>query len=100
MNSNMHAEHIDAFIPREMAERAEEIGVQKANLTRGKTFILAVLAGAFIALGSIFSNTVTAGAGDAMPFGVVKLLGGVAFCLGLILVVVVGAELFTGNNLK
>jgi formate/nitrite transporter len=59
---------------------------------------LAVLAGAFIALGAIFSTAVTAGTGD-LAFGVVRLLAGVTFSLGLILVVVAGAELFTGNNL-
>jgi len=90
--------NIDAFIPAEMAQRAEDVGVKKANLPAGTMFILAVLAGAFIALGSVFSTTVTAGAG-AMPFGVTKLLGGVTFSLGLILVVIAGAELFTGNNL-
>ena len=62
------------------------------------TFALAVLAGAFIAMGAIFATTVTAG-GASMPFGVSRLLGGLAFSLGLILVVVAGAELFTGNNL-
>ncbi|MCL4163095.1 UNVERIFIED_CONTAM: hypothetical protein GTU68_029010 [Idotea baltica] len=62
-------------------------------------FVLAVLAGAFIALGAVFATTVTAGASETIPFGLTKLLGGVAFSLGLILVVVAGAELFTGNNL-
>ncbi|NJN96829.1 MAG: formate transporter FocA [Anaerolineales bacterium] len=61
--------------------------------------LLAVLAGAFIALGAIFATTVTAGAADMLPFGIIRLLNGLTFCLGLILVVVAGAELFTGNNL-
>jgi formate/nitrite transporter len=61
-------------------------------------FVLAVLAGAFIALGAIFATTVAAGGSD-LPYGVVRLLTGLAFSLGLILVVVAGAELFTGNNL-
>jgi formate/nitrite transporter len=62
---------------------------------------LAVLAGAFISLGALFYTvTVTPGAGAvAVPFGLSRLAGGVAFSLGLILVVVGGAELFTGNNL-
>jgi formate transporter FocA len=64
-----------------------------------RTFVLAVLAGAFIALGAMFATTVVAGAADALPFGVARLLAGLVFCLGLILVVVAGAELFTGNNL-
>jgi formate transporter len=92
--------HIDAFIPAEMAERAEEIGVKKTNLPLETMFLLAVLAGAFIALGADFSITVTAGTTGKLPFGVIKLLGGVTFSLGLILVIVAGAELFTGNNLK
>ena len=60
---------------------------------------LAVLAGAFIALGALFATTVVAGAGDRLPFGIVRLLAGLVFSLGLILVIVGGAELFTGNTL-
>src|SRR5262249_16577728 len=63
------------------------------------TFVLAVLAGAFIALGAIFSTTVAAGTTPSWPYGVSRLLSGLAFSLGLILVAVGGAELFTGNNL-
>ena len=58
-----------------------------------------MLAGAFIALGAIFATTVTAGAAGVVPYGLTRLVGGLAFCLGLVLVVVGGAELFTGNNL-
>ncbi len=90
---------VDAFIPPEMAVKAEEVGVKKAMLGPRNTFALAVLAGAFIALGAIFATTVTSGLAGAMPYGVIRLLSGLAFCLGLILVVVAGAELFTGNNL-
>ncbi len=89
----------DALLPAEMAAKAEQIGVKKAHLNPVSMFVLAVLAGAFIALGAIFSTTVVAGAGDALPYGVTRLLAGVVFSLGLILVVVGGAELFTGNNL-
>ena len=89
----------DALLPPAMAARAEQVGVNKANLEILNTFMLAVLAGAFIALGAVFATTVTAGAAGVLPFGVTKLLGGLVFCLGLILVVVAGAELFTGNNL-
>jgi formate transporter len=60
---------------------------------------LAVLAGAFVGFGSLFSIVVTAGADGTLSYGVVRLLGGLAFSLGLILVIVGGAELFTGNNL-
>jgi formate transporter len=103
--------HIDALLPQEMAERAEAIGVRKAEMPFLRTFMLAVLAGAFIALGALFATTVSAGSMPvvnpdgtpaytaALPYGVVRLLAGLAFSLGLILVVVGGAELFTGNNL-
>jgi len=99
---------IDAFIPVEMAERAEGIGVRKANMNALIMFALAILAGAFIACGAIFATTIWAGgptyaAADGvkagMTFGIWRLLGGLVFCLGLILVIVAGAELFTGNNL-
>jgi formate transporter FocA len=88
----------DALLPPQMAEKAEDVGVRKANLDAVSLFALAVLAGAFISLGAIFATTVSAGAGD-LPFGIVRLLAGLAFSLGLILVVVGGAELFTGNAL-
>jgi len=90
---------VDAFIPPEMAAKVEEVGVKKATMGWRNTLALAVLAGAFIALGAIFSTTITAGAADKIPFGLTRLLAGLSFCLGLILVIVAGAELFTGNNL-
>ena len=62
-------------------------------------FVLAVLAGAFIALGAAFATTVAAGAAGELPYGIIRLVAGVAFSLGLSLVIVGGAELFTGNNL-
>jgi len=95
----MNELHIDALLPDEMARRAEYIGVSKAEAPKLKTFALATLAGAFISLGAVFATTVAAGASGQLTFGVTKLLVGLVFCLGLILVVVGGAELFTGNNL-
>ena len=90
----------DAFPPAKMASRMESVGVAKAELKALTMFALAVLAGAFIACGAIFATIVTTGLSAAgMGFGLVKLLGGLVFCLGLIAVVVAGAELFTGNNL-
>lgn len=89
----------DALLPPAMAEKAAQIGEKKANADPMTTFGLAVLAGAFIALGAIFATTVVAGAGTALPYGVTRLLAGLVFSLGLILVVVGGAELFTGNTL-
>lgn len=92
--------HIDALLPSEMAVRAEQIGVRKAEMPFLPMLTLAVLAGAFISLGAIFSTTVSAGSVAAtLPYGVTRLLAGLVFCLGLVLVVVGGAELFTGNTL-
>ena len=97
MTLNDHPLRIDALLPPEIARRAEDVGVQKAALDSVRTLALGFLAGAFIALGAIFATTVASG--NDLPFGVTKLLTGLVFCLGLILVVVAGAELFTGNNL-
>jgi formate transporter len=90
---------IDALLPDEMAAKAEQFGIKKAEMSAGSLFVLAVLAGAFIALGAIFATTVVAGAADKLPFGVTRLLAGLVFTLGLVLVMVGGAELFTGNAL-
>jgi formate/nitrite transporter len=81
-----------------MARRAEEVGVRKSGLDAVTAFTLAVLAGAFIALGGVFATTALAGAGTA-PWGAIRVLAGAAFSVGLVLVVVGGAELFTGNSL-
>ncbi|MGJ3261114.1 MAG: formate/nitrite transporter family protein [Rhodospirillales bacterium] len=88
---------IDAYAPAEIAVRVENAGVAKAALSPLRTFVLALLAGAFIAFGGMLFTLVMTGSG--LGFGPGRLLGGVAFSLGLILVVVAGAELFTGNNL-
>ena len=90
---------LDAFIPPEMAAKAEDVGVNKATMGLRNTFFLSIMAGQFISLGAIFATTVAAGAGGQLTFGITRLLTGLVFCLGLILVVVAGAELFTGNNL-
>ena len=97
MENNVMGFNVDALVPKEMAHKAEATGVAKAGLGPLRMFALAVLAGAFIALGAIFATTVTTG--STLSFGLTKLLGGLVFCLGLILVVGAGAELFTGNNL-
>ncbi|MBT3767947.1 MAG: formate/nitrite transporter family protein [Rhodospirillaceae bacterium] len=88
---------IDAYAPPEIASRIETAGVKKAHLPVLQTMVLAVLAGAFIAFGGMFYTLVVTDSG--MGFGPQRLLGGIAFSLGLILVVIAGAELFTGNNL-
>lgn len=89
---------VDGFLPPKMALKAADAGVSKANMATFPMFMLAILAGAFIALGAIFATTATAGA-SVLPFGITKIIGGLVFSLGLILVIVAGAELFTGNNL-
>jgi formate transporter len=100
MSDGTESNHgIDALLPPEIARKAEAIGVQKTRMEWPRLFALAVLAGAFIALGGMFATTVLAGADGVVPFGISRLLSGLVFCLGLILVVVGGAELFTGNTL-
>ena len=89
----------DELLPAEMASKAQSIGIKKANLDFLSTFALAVLAGAFIALGCIFFTVSQTTGGAAIPWGISRVIGGLAFSLGLILVIVGGAELFTGNNL-
>ena len=98
-------------MPAGMARRAEQAGVDRISTDPVTSFVLSFLAGAFISFGAIFATTVSAGSisivqpdGHLMlyaglPYGVVRILTGFAFSLGLILVVVAGAELFTGNNL-
>jgi formate/nitrite transporter len=100
---------IDAIMPPEMAARAEEAGVRRASSDRLTTLALSVLAGAFISFGAIAATTVSAGsiqitseagiASAGLPYGLMRLVTGAVFSLGLILVIVGGAELFTGNNL-
>jgi len=88
---------MDAFAPAEIAALVETRGVAKANAPFVTTFVLGVLAGAFIALGAVLATMI--GTGSQLGFGVTRWLSGIGFSLGLILVVVAGAELFTGNNL-
>jgi formate transporter len=90
---------LDALLPDEIARKAERIGAQKTRLDVASLFGLALLAGAFIGLGAMFATTVLAGADGILPFGLSRMLAGLVFCLGLILVVAGGAELFTGNAL-
>jgi formate transporter len=90
---------LDALMPPQIAAKAVDVGVAKARADAFSTLVLSILAGAFIALGAAFATTAAAGAAGQLPFGVTRVLVGVVFSLGLILVVVAGAELFTGNNL-
>ncbi|MGQ0524767.1 MAG: formate/nitrite transporter family protein [Betaproteobacteria bacterium] len=88
---------VDAYSPREISEKIELVGVAKAELPTLQTLVLGMVAGGFIGLGALFSVLVVSDA--QLSFAVSRVLGGVVFSLGLILVVVAGAELFTGNNL-
>src|ERR687897_1808823 len=88
---------VDSLTPAEVAGLVEQRGVAKAKASIQTTFVLGVLAGAFIALGAVLSTVVATE--SPLGYGPTRLLSGLAFSLGLILVVVGGAELFTGNNL-
>ena len=88
---------IDAYTPAQMAARVEKAGIVKGNLDFLSMFTLSIMAGAFIAFGAILYTYVIHD--SSLSLGLTKLLGGLVFCLGLILVIVAGAELFTGNNL-
>jgi len=99
MNDNTQppANGVDAYAPPQIAARVENAGVAKAALPTLQTLTPAVLAGAFIAFGAMFFTLVMTNSG--LGFGVGRLVGGMAFSLGLVLAVIAGAELFTGNNL-
>lgn len=88
---------LDAYSPRQIAERVNNVGVTKARLPFLPLVMLGMLAGAFIGLGALYFTLVTSDA--TLGFAASRVLGGVCFSLGLLLVVVAGAELFTGNNL-
>jgi formate transporter len=101
----------EAIMPAGLAVRAEEAGVRRASTDPLTILVLSVLGGAFVAFGAIFATTVSAGTtaiitpdgvttlSASLPYGIVRLLIGLAFCVGLILVIIGGAELFTGNTL-
>jgi formate transporter len=87
----------DAYGPVQMALRVEKAGIAKGNRDFFSTFTLAMMAGAFIGLGAVFFTYVIHD--STLSVGLTKLIGGFVFSLGLILVIITGAELFTGNNL-
>ncbi len=87
----------DDYSAAQIARRIEAVGLAKAGLEVVPTLTLAVLAGAFISFGAMFYLVAITGTG--LGLGPSRILGGLAFSLGLILVVVSGAELFTGNVL-
>ena len=89
---------LDALLPAEMADRCERVGARKASLDTATTLVQAFQAGAFVALGACLMTVVLA-ASRALPYGVGRLAGGLALCTGLIPIVMLGAELFVGDNL-
>src|SRR3989338_10822930 len=88
---------IDAYAPAKMADKVGQVGVAKSQLGTLTTFALSILSGVFIALGIQLSMLVTHTATSS--YGLNQLVGGVAFTLALVLIVIAGAELFTGNCL-
>ena len=86
------------LLPREVAEKIEKSEVRKIKLNAFSTFILAILAGAFIALGGIYFTFATGQVIVTLPF--TQVIGGLVFSMGLMFVVITGAQLFTGNNLN
>ncbi len=92
MSDNMQHGSIDAYTPAEMAYRVETVGVSKARMALVPMIGLGIMAGAFISFGAM--NFIT-----AMAQGLPRIVASLSFCLGLVLVIVAGAEMFTGNNL-
>lgn len=97
MNNEISNLNIDPYSPQEMAEKAESVGVKKANLDFLPLLILGILAGVFIGFGASLFILITHN--SFLSFGLTQILGGLVFSFGLIFVVISGAELFTGNNL-
>jgi formate transporter len=89
----------DVHPPKKIAKQATSKGEKKAGLDLPVLVALGLLAGAYIAFGGLFALVALAGTSEAVPFGPAQVLAGVVFSLGLILVLVGGAELFTGNTL-
>ncbi len=88
---------LDAYAPREIAARVQDVCLVKTKLPFLQLAMLGILAGGFIGLGSLYYTLVVSDA--TLGFAAQRVLGGAVFSLGLLLVVVAGAELFTGNNL-
>ncbi len=91
--------HVDMLPPAEVATKAAAMGVRKAHMSITTTLVQSMMAGGFVSSGALFATIAVAGASGMIPYGVTRLLFGFVFCLGLILVVLAGAELFTGNVL-
>lgn len=89
--------NLQAYSPAEIKEAVEKVGVKKANLPLLASFMLATVAGGGIGFGAIYYTIVASD--PSLSFATVRVVGGLVFSLGLALVLVGGAELFTGNNL-
>ena len=90
---------IEGRLPPEMAAKAEGDGVAKAGQDGTTLLTLGVLGGAFISFGAMFSNVALTGAEGVLPFGLARVIAGLVFSLGLIMVLVGGAQIFTGDVL-
>lgn len=88
---------VDALSPAQTEAKAETLGISKGSMPAGRMFVAAMLAGAFIGFGAMFFCLFTSD--SSLPFAVQRAGGGACFCLGLVLVLCCGAELFTGNSL-
>ena len=89
--------NLQAYSPAEIKEAVEKVGVKKANLPFLASFMLAIVAGGGVGFGALYYTVVASD--PSLSFATVRVVGGLAFTLGLTLVLVGGAELFTGNNL-
>jgi len=89
--------NLNAYSPAEIKEAVEKVGVKKTNLPFLASLMLAVIAGGSIGLGALYYTIIVSDPG--LSFATARVMGGLAFSLGLIIVLVGGAELFTGNNL-
>ena len=90
---------LDPLLPDAIAKAAEDVGVKKAKLNQWTIFGLAILGGSFVALGGLFATVTISGGTGHLPYGVMRLLMGATFSLGLMLVVIAGAQLFTSDAL-
>ena len=88
---------VDALSPAQTEAKAETLGISKGSMPAGRMFVAAMLAGTFIGFGAMFFCLFTSD--SSLPFAVQRAGGGACFCLGLVLVLCCGAELFTGNSL-
>lgn len=89
--------NLNAYSPAEIKEAVEKVGVKKANLPFLVSLLLAVIAGGSIGLGALYYTVIVSDA--ELSFATARVMGGLTFSLGLVIILIGGAELFTGNNL-